>query len=217
MAPFPLNELFTLILAILAILLGVAMNARWAKLRASNIPPAVLGGLVFACAFAILHSTLGFEIEFASGNRAALLLIFFVGLGLAAKFSGLRQGGVQVAFFCGVIAFMVVAQNTVGVALAKAFGLRARAGAFRREHPARWAGTEPRPRGRRLPKLRDFRARSSSALRLRHSDLSPAAWSPGPVATAALANCARAPADSAGRGTGASCKYRRSARSSPTS
>jgi hypothetical protein len=35
MAPVALNELFTLILAILAILLGIAMNARSATLRAS--------------------------------------------------------------------------------------------------------------------------------------------------------------------------------------
>jgi len=113
-----LNELFTLILALLAIMLGIAMNARSAMLRASNIPPAVLGGLVFAGAFAALHWAVGLEIEFAGGNRAALLLIFFVGLGLAAKFSGLRQGGIQVALLCVVIALMVVAQNAVGVALA---------------------------------------------------------------------------------------------------
>ena len=54
MAPVALNELFTFILAILAILLGIAMNARSAALRASNIPPSVLGGLVFAGAFAAL-------------------------------------------------------------------------------------------------------------------------------------------------------------------
>lgn len=130
MAPVPLNELFTLILAIVAILLGIAMNARWPKLRASNIPPAVLGGLVFACAFAVLHTAVGLEFEFATGNRNALLLIFFVGLGLAAKFSGLKKGGVEVALFCGVIAFMVVAQNAVGVALAKAFGQAPALGLF---------------------------------------------------------------------------------------
>ena len=130
MAPVPLNELFTLILAIVAILLGIAMNARWPKVRASNIPPAVLGGLVFACAFAALHTAVGLEFEFATGNRNALLLIFFVGLGLAAKFSGLKKGGVEVALFCGVIAFMVVAQNAVGVALAKAFGQAPAIGLF---------------------------------------------------------------------------------------
>ncbi len=130
MAPLALNELFTLILAILAILLGIVMNTRSAMLRASNIPPAVLGGLVFACIFAALHSTLGLEIEFASGNRSALLLIFFVGLGLAAKFSGLRQGGVQVALLCAVIALMVIAQNGVGILLAKAFGMAPSLGLF---------------------------------------------------------------------------------------
>ena len=130
MAPVALNELFTLILAILAILLGIAMNARSATLRSSNIPPAVLGGLVFACVFAALHWAFGLEFEFAGGNRAALLLIFFVGLGLAAKFSGLRQGGIQVALLCAVIALMVVVQNGVGVALAKAFGMTPSLGLF---------------------------------------------------------------------------------------
>ena len=130
MTPIALNELFTLILAILAILLGIAMNARSATLRASNIPPAVLGGLVFACVFAALHSAFGLELEFAGGNRAALLLIFFVGLGLAAKFSGLRQGGAQVALLCAVIALMVVAQNGVGILLAKAFGMEPSLGLF---------------------------------------------------------------------------------------
>jgi ESS family glutamate:Na+ symporter len=130
MPPLALNELFTLVLAILAILLGIAMNARWAALRASNIPPAVLGGLVFACIAAALHAAMGLEIEFASGNRGALLLIFFVGLGLAAKFSGLRKGGVEVALMCCVIAFMIVAQNAVGVALAKSFGLSSTLGLF---------------------------------------------------------------------------------------
>jgi ESS family glutamate:Na+ symporter len=130
MPPLALNELFTLILAILAILLGIAMNARWASLRASNIPPAVLGGLVFAGIAAALHAAVGLEIEFASGNRSALLLIFFVGLGLAAKFSGLRKGGVEVALMCGVIGLTVVAQNAVGVALAQAFGLAPTLGLF---------------------------------------------------------------------------------------
>jgi len=130
MASVALNELFTLILAILAILLGIAMNARSATLRASNIPPSVLGGLVFAGAFAALHSAFGLELEFAAEIRSALLLIFFVGLGLAAKFSGLRQGGIQVALMCAVIALMVVAQNGTGVALARAFGLAPSLGLF---------------------------------------------------------------------------------------
>ena len=130
MAPVALNELFTLILAILAILLGIAMNARSAALRASNIPPSVLGGLVFAGAFAALHSAFGLELEFAGAIRSALLLVFFVGLGLAAKFSGLRQGGIQVALMCAVIALMVVAQNGTGIALARAFDMAPSLGLF---------------------------------------------------------------------------------------
>jgi len=130
MAPVALNELFTLILAILAIMLGIAMNARSGALRASNIPPSVLGGLVFAGSFAALHSVFGLELEFAGAIRSALLLVFFVGLGLAAKFSGLRQGGMQVVLMCGVIALMVVAQNGTGIALARAFDMAPSLGLF---------------------------------------------------------------------------------------
>jgi ESS family glutamate:Na+ symporter len=85
---------------------------------------------VFACALAALRWAFGLELEFAGGNRAALLLVFFVGLGLAAKFSGLRQGGVQVALLCAVIAVMVVAQNGVGIALARAFAMEPSLGLF---------------------------------------------------------------------------------------
>jgi len=130
MAPFVVNELWTFVLAIAAILLGAWMSAKWAWLKASNIPPAVSGGLVFAVVIAILHSVIGREVEFGTVSRNTLLLIFFVGLGLAAKFSGLRQGGVQVALMCVVIAVTVAAQNAVGVALANAFGLRSALGLF---------------------------------------------------------------------------------------
>ena len=109
----------------------------------------MLGGLVFACAFAALHSAFGLEFEFAGGIRAALLLIFFVGLGLAAKFSGLRQGGIQVAGLCAVIALMVVAQNGVGITLAKAFGMEPSLGLFVGGIPLLGGHGQPR-RGRRL-------------------------------------------------------------------
>jgi len=130
MAPFVVNELWTFVLAIAAILLGAWMSAKWAWLKASNIPPAVSGGLVFAVVIAILHSVIGRDVEFGTVSRNTLLLIFFVGLGLAAKFSGLRKGGVQVALLCAVIALTVAAQNAVGVALAKAFGFPSALGLF---------------------------------------------------------------------------------------
>jgi ESS family glutamate:Na+ symporter len=53
-----------------------------------------------------------------------------VGLGLAAKFSGLRQGGIQVALMCAVIALTIVAQNGTGIALAKTFDMAPSLGLF---------------------------------------------------------------------------------------
>jgi ESS family glutamate:Na+ symporter len=112
------DELFTFVLAICAILTGMALNRRFAAVRASNIPPAVSGGLLFACVAALLYWFAHIELQFAGVIRGALLLIFFAGLGLAAKFSGLRRGGAQVALLCVVITLAIFAQNLAGIALA---------------------------------------------------------------------------------------------------
>ncbi len=127
---FAIDELFTLVLALLAILTGIALNRRLGWLARSNIPPAVSGGLVFALVSAALHARAGVEITFGSTIRAALLLVFFAGLGLSAKFSGLRRGGGGVAVMCVAIAVVIVAQNLAGVALARAFGIAPALGLF---------------------------------------------------------------------------------------
>ncbi len=127
---FAIDELFTFVLAILAIMVGMGLNRRFALMQKSNIPPAVSGGLLFALIAALLYKFAHIELEFAGTIRGALLLIFFAGLGLAAKFSGLKRGGAQVALLCVVIAIALVAQNVAGIALARALGFPAGLGLF---------------------------------------------------------------------------------------
>ncbi|MBS0320155.1 MAG: hypothetical protein JSR18_06405 [Proteobacteria bacterium] len=127
---FAIDELFTFVLAILAILTGIALNRRFAWLARSNIPPAVSGGLLFAAASALLFRFGGIELAFGTTIRGALLLIFFAGLGLGAKFSGLRRGGFGVALMCAAIAVAIIAQNLAGVVLARLFGLAPALGPF---------------------------------------------------------------------------------------
>jgi len=127
---FAIDELFTFVLAIVAIMVGIALNRRFALIRKSNIPPAVSGGLLFAVLAAVLFEGAGIELQFASIIRGALLLIFFAGLGLAAKFSGLKRGGREVALMCVIIAVGLIAQNIVGVALAHAFSFPPGLGLF---------------------------------------------------------------------------------------
>jgi ESS family glutamate:Na+ symporter len=124
------TELALFVLAIVAILVGTAVNGRVAALRTSGIPPAVTGGLLFAALAWIARAWPGIELAWPGAMRSLLLLVFFSGLGLSAKFAGLKQGGVQVALLCVVIALTIVVQNAVGIALARAFQQPAALGLF---------------------------------------------------------------------------------------
>lgn len=124
------SELAMFVLAIVAILAGAAINDRIAALKSSGIPPAVTGGLVFASLAWIARTWPGVELAWPGTVRGLLLLVFFAGLGLSAKFAGLRRGGVQVALMCAAIAVTIATQNAVGVAVARAFGEPAALGLF---------------------------------------------------------------------------------------
>jgi len=124
------NELWTAVAALLTILLGIRINAAVRPLAHYNIPPAVSGGLLVAILLLLLFLFNGTRITFADTLRNALLLVFFAGLGLTAKLKTVATGGPAVLGLCALIAVLAVAQSSVGVALASAFGLPPALGVF---------------------------------------------------------------------------------------
>ena len=114
---------YTLILAVLVLLLGKFLVTRIRFLRDFNIPEPVAGGLVVATVIFILHSTLGWSFGFESSLQTAFMLVFFSSIGLSANFAKLRQGGSGLVIFLGVIAAFILVQNSVGVGLATILGL----------------------------------------------------------------------------------------------
>jgi glutamate:Na+ symporter, ESS family len=120
----------TLAAAIATIAFGMWVNRMAPALERANIPPAVTGGLIVAIALEILEQTLGLSVTFATTLRGLLLLVFFASLGLSARFSLLRTGGPAVAWMCLIIVVTILAQNVIGIAVAKTFGLDARLGLF---------------------------------------------------------------------------------------
>jgi ESS family glutamate:Na+ symporter len=130
MPPLPVSAIWTLVMAVLAIHLGMVIHHFVPKLRDWNVPPAITGGLVFAAVLTIARAALGIEFAFADDVRQMLLLIFFAGVGLSAKFRALFKGGAGVAVICLAIVAVTVAQNLVGVAIARGFGLEPALGLF---------------------------------------------------------------------------------------
>lgn len=130
MTPIPVAGIWTLVLAVLAIRLGIVVHRLVPKLHDWNVPPAITGGLIFAGTLTLARAAFGVELAFADGLRQMLLLIFFAGVGLSAKFRALFTGGIGVAVVCLAIVAVAVAQNLVGVAVARGFGLDPALGLF---------------------------------------------------------------------------------------
>lgn len=114
---------YTLILAVLVLLLGKFLVSRIRFLRDFNIPEPVAGGLLVAAVIYILHATMGWSFGFESSLQTAFMLAFFASIGLSANFAKLRQGGIGLVIFLCVIVVFILVQNAVGIGLAKALGL----------------------------------------------------------------------------------------------
>jgi ESS family glutamate:Na+ symporter len=121
MQTIEINELWTLLAALLTITLGTSVITRLPLLSRYSIPPAVVGGFVVALLLLLLQP-LGWNLKFGSEARSALLLVFFTTLGLTARLRALRGGGQAVALMALAIALLALAQNAVGATVAWAFG-----------------------------------------------------------------------------------------------
>ncbi len=151
MAAHSVGEIWTLVLAVVAIWLGIRIHRILPRLQAWNIPPAITGGLVFACGVTVARAAFDIQITFADGIRQTVLLIFFAGVGLSAKIGALFRGGAAVAAICLATVVVIVVQNLVGVAVANSFGLDSALGLFMGSVPylggfgtaAAWAGASP--------------------------------------------------------------------------
>ncbi len=114
---------YTLIMAVLVLLLGKLLTRHIRFLRDFNIPEPVSGGLVVAAVIFALHQLTGLTLSFESGLQSAFMLVFFSSIGLSANFAKLREGGMGLIIFLCVIVVFIVVQNGVGVGLATLLGL----------------------------------------------------------------------------------------------
>lgn len=123
MAEITLDMYQTLGLAIVLLLLGIWIKSKVGVLQKYFIPAPVIGGLLFSLFMLIGHNTEMFTFNFDSNLRNFFMVVFFTSVGFLASFSLLKKGGVGVALFLFAAVILVIIQDGVGVALAKAFGL----------------------------------------------------------------------------------------------
>ncbi|WP_305416189.1 sodium/glutamate symporter [Photobacterium leiognathi] len=117
-----INELESLLIAIIVLFLSYFINSKVAFLRKYNIPEPIVGGLVVAVVITIFHFQ-GFDIVFKLSMKNALMEMFFATVGLAASYKLLAKGGSRVFLFLALATVFIVIQNAVGVSLSKLLGL----------------------------------------------------------------------------------------------
>lgn len=122
-ATYEVSGLLTFTLAIVVFFAGAGLNRVIRPLHDWNIPEAVTGGLLAALATLFAYRVLGLAISFDLDARDLLLLYFFTGIGLNARFADLLAGGKPLVILLLLTVAYLVIQNVVAVGGAKALGL----------------------------------------------------------------------------------------------
>ena len=120
---FTFNAFYTLIAAVIVLLLGRFLVNKIGFLSRYNIPEPVAGGLVAAVVSLLVHSLWGYSITFSSELQTSFMLIFFASIGLSANFMKLKEGGIGLVVFLICVASFIVVQNAVGMSLASLLGV----------------------------------------------------------------------------------------------
>lgn len=117
------QSFLTVTLGILVLFLGKALNRRFAFLREFTIPEPVSGGLLVALVITLLHLAFGLDISFGLRARDLLLVYFFTTVGMNASFADLRRGGRALVVLLVLTILLMLAQNLLGMAMARWGGL----------------------------------------------------------------------------------------------
>src|SRR5690606_30581873 len=118
-----LDAVQTLALAGIALFLGYGL-CRWVPVLGKyNLPPPVIGGLVFAIAVWIAHARDTTLFVLDTSLQTPLMIAFFTTIGMNASLRLLRISGTQVIIFLGLASGFAVFQNLLGMAVAVGFDL----------------------------------------------------------------------------------------------
>lgn len=120
---YEFNELASVSLAIVVYLFGARLTRKVAFLRNFNIPEPVTGGLAAALVTFVVFQVYNLEISFALTSRDFLLVMFFTGIGLNARFSDLLRGGLPLLLLLILTIVFLFLQNGVGLIATRLFDM----------------------------------------------------------------------------------------------
>ena len=118
-----LPEIPSLLAACLVLIVGGALTQRVELLARYSIPAPIVGGVLFGIAALIAQQTAGLHISLETPVKSPLLLVFFASIGLTADLALLKRGGVRLLRLLIALFPFLVAQDALGVLMARLLGL----------------------------------------------------------------------------------------------
>ena len=118
-----LDAVQSIALAGVALFLGYGLCRAIPVLGRYNLPPPVIGGLVFALAAWVAHARGAQLFALDTSLQTPLMIAFFTTVGFNASFWLLKISGRQVLVFLLLASVFAVVQNLLGIAVAMGFGL----------------------------------------------------------------------------------------------
>ena len=122
-ASIALPILPSLLAACLVLLVGGLLAQRVPLLVRYSIPAPIVGGLIFAVLALLAERTTGLAMTFDTSAKTPFLLLFFASIGLTADLAVLRRGGARLLRFLLALFPFLLAQDALGVAMARLLGL----------------------------------------------------------------------------------------------
>lgn len=113
----------TMALVSIVFYIGKYIRTKFSLLSKYCIPPAVVGGFIFALLILFFNQTGIATINLDMTLQNIFMTAFFTSIGFTASFKILKQGGIKVVTFLILAALLVTMQNAVGVTLASLFDL----------------------------------------------------------------------------------------------
>lgn len=110
-------------LAAFLLFVGKQIKKRVNVLEKFFIPAPVIGGTIFSLLLLVGYQTGKFSFTFDNSIKDLFMIAFFTTVGFSASLKVLKEGGIGVVLFLLVAVLLVIIQDVVGVALAKAFSI----------------------------------------------------------------------------------------------
>ncbi|MEQ3696807.1 MAG: sodium/glutamate symporter [Pseudomonadales bacterium] len=112
-----------IVFSIAVLWLGQQAITRLEPLARWQIPPAVVGGLLFSATLTLISALADIEFQFDLSAREPLLLVFFASVGLSAKLTDVFRGGPLLFKLALATIALLFLQNLVAVLLTTQFDL----------------------------------------------------------------------------------------------